>query len=175
MEKRIGFGPRLGAALIDAVLVWILSSILGGVLGTLFGGILGMTGSEEPGAQIGGGMVGGILGAMVGMTVVALLYFLMEGFLGWTLGKRILGLQIGTEDGKKAPTSTLLKRWAIKNSSFLLSIVGYITGVTLFSSVLSPIAALAIFIGCFFVLGEARQALHDKLAKTAVFRIQDLS
>ena len=170
MEKRVGFGPRLRAVIIDAVIVLILSFILGGALGALFGGI-GAAATQGPA----GGMIGGIIGAMLGMTLVALLYFLMEGFLGWTLGKRILGLQIGTEDGKKAPTSTLLKRWAIKNSSFLLSVIGYITGISIFYTALSLIAALVIFIGCFFVLGEAKQALHDKLAKTAVFRIQDLS
>ncbi len=30
--------------------------------------------------------------------------------------------------------------------------------------------ALAIFIGCFFTLGAARQALHDMVVGTAVFK-----
>ena len=34
---------------------------------------------------------------------------------------------------------------------------------------LASIAGLAILVGCFFTLGQNRQALHDVLARTAVF------
>ena len=34
--------------------------------------------------------------------------------------------------------------------------------------------AWGVFIGCFFVLGSSRQALHDKVAGTAVFKKSDL-
>ena len=33
---------------------------------------------------------------------------------------------------------------------------------------------LVIFIGCFFVLGAKRQAIHDLIAKTAVFKKSDI-
>ena len=33
-NKRVGFGPRLGAALIDVVVVMILGTLLGGMLGS---------------------------------------------------------------------------------------------------------------------------------------------
>jgi len=36
------------------------------------------------------------------------------------------------------------------------------------------LASLAIFIGCFMVLGSEKQALHDMVGKTAVFNKADL-
>jgi uncharacterized RDD family membrane protein YckC len=40
---------------------------------------------------------------------------------------------------------------------------------------LAPAAGLVIFVGCFLVLGDKRQALHDLGAATAVFRKADLA
>jgi hypothetical protein len=37
------------------------------------------------------------------------------------------------------------------------------------------LGGIAIFIGCFFVLGAAHQAFHDMIAKTAVYRRKQLA
>ena len=42
------------------------------------------------------------------------------------------------------------------------------------SACVAPAAGLIVFIGCFLVLGDKRQALHDMGAATAVFRKADL-
>lgn len=41
--------------------------------------------------------------------------------------------------------------------------------MSVFSS-LGGLAGLVVGVGCFLVLGTARQALHDMVAKTAVFK-----
>ena len=46
--------------------------------------------------------------------------------------------------------------------------------ITFWIAVLLALVGLLIFVGCFFALTEAKQAIHDKLVKTAVFRKSDL-
>jgi uncharacterized RDD family membrane protein YckC len=175
MENRVGFGKRLGALCIDAVLCIIAAVLTGPILGGMFGGaagavVGGLGGSDTTAVQgmVMGGIVGSILGAVVAIAVIFTLYFLVEGFTGWTLGKLMLGIQIANADGTRAPIGTLLLRYAIKNSNSVLKLLALVSGVSLFST-LGGIAGIVIFIGCFFALGRERQALHDMIAKTAVY------
>ncbi|MGL6022588.1 MAG: hypothetical protein ACRC0A_05740, partial [Chitinophagaceae bacterium] len=55
------------------------------------------------------------------------------------------------------------KRWVIKNVGGFVSLITFLSWIGYLYNFL-------IFIGCFFVLGERRQAFHDMWAKTAVFR-----
>ena len=66
-----------------------------------------------------------------------------------------------------------VKRWAIKYSGTVLGLLGAIPGLHLLG-LLAPAAGLIVFIGCFLVLGDKRQALHDMGAASAVFRKADL-
>ena len=172
MENRIGFGRRLAALFIDAVLVGVISFFGGATIGGMLGVAAGaaITGGGEGAAK--GMAMGGMFGAMAGMIVAAMLigavYFLIEGFTGWTFGKLILGIQVGREDGSRAGTGQLLGRYALKNCNFLLSILAFATGIHLLK-VLGSLGGLAIFIGCFFVLTSSHQAFHDMIAKTAVY------
>lgn len=173
MENRVGFGRRLGALLIDCVIVGILVAVLGttigGMLGAAAGGAVSAANSDP---ALNGMAVGGFMGAMAGIivatAVIGVAYFLIEGFTGWTFGKLIIGIQIGNADGTRAAVGTLLTRYAVKNCNLLLSLVAVLTGIGLFRT-LGNLGGLAIFIGCFFVLGTAKQAFHDMIAKTAVY------
>jgi uncharacterized RDD family membrane protein YckC len=168
MEQRIGFGKRLGALLLDCVIVGVLVVVLGGAVGGMLGLTAeGLAAAGQPGAMTGAAM-GAMVGMMAAMAVIALVYFLMEGFTGYTLGKLILGIRIANEDGSQAGVSTLFARWALKNISSLLTVAAVITGIELFG-VLGNVGGLVIFVGCFLVLGMSRQALHDRLVKTAVY------
>lgn len=155
--ERIGFGPRFGAMLIDIVIIMVGMSILG----ILFGlGAMGFLGG------------GSITGFSIGMILVALIpiaYSYTDVLMAATPGKKVLKLVIRNEDGSQADQQTLTKRWAFKNSSSLLQFLTALTTVELFTT-LGGLAGLVVFIGCFFVFAEARQAFHDKFAKTAVFR-----
>lgn len=168
MEQRIGFGKRLGALLLDCIIVGVLVVVLGGAVG----GMLGLSAEGLSGAGESGAMSGAAMGAMVGMlaamAVIGLAYFLMEGFTGYTLGKLLLGIRIANEDGSQAAVSTLFARWALKNINFVLTVAALFTGIELFR-VLGNVGGLVIFVGCFLVLGMSRQALHDRIVKTAVY------
>ena len=177
MAERIGFGNRLGAAIIDMII-----SMFGGMAcGALLGGILGGAVGAGVGATTGdpsGGLAGGALGAMfgggIGLIAFAVLYGLIEAVTGASPGKMILGLQIGNDDGTIAAISTLFTRYAAKNISMLLSFLSLITGIQMIYSV-GTIAGFIIFIGFFMVLGAKRQAIHDMVANTAVFRKHELT
>ena len=174
IESRVGFGLRLVASLIDLVMITvgglIIGTLLGGLLGSIFGSVLGtiegIEGAVE-GAEI-GGIIGIILGAAIGIFVFGTLYNLLEGFVGATVGKMLIGIKIGSDDGTKARVGTLLFRYVLKNIALVSSLLAGIVGITLIAKV-GSLLGFVWFLGCFLVLGKARQGLHDMIAKTAVY------
>lgn len=171
MENRIGFGKRLGALLLDCVIVGVLVVLLGGAVGGMLGltaGGLAAAGEDAAAGAMSGAAIGAILGMVAAMAVIGLVYFLLEGFTGYTLGKLLLGIRIANEDGSQAAVSTLLARWALKNINFVLTVAAVMTGVELLR-VLGNVGGLVILVGCFLVLGVSKQALHDRIVKTAVY------
>jgi uncharacterized RDD family membrane protein YckC len=175
-DKRVGFGPRLGAALIDCVLVMVVGFVFGGIIGGALGlgaGALTGAATDEAGAAAAAAAVGFVGGMMAGTLLVMVLYGLIEAFTGASPGKMILKLKIGTDDGRTAPTSTYVTRWAVKYSSSILSTLGLLTGLG-FLGTIGSLAGLVILVGCFMVLGASKQAIHDLAAKTAVYNRADL-
>jgi uncharacterized RDD family membrane protein YckC len=173
MEQRIGFGKRLVALVLDCIVVWILAffggTTIGGLLGFAGGTAVGMGLHDTTGTAA---ALGGVFGAMFGFVLAAIVigavYFLLEGLTGYTAGKLILGIRIANADGTAAPVTRLLGRFAIKNSNSILVLLAVITGVRALLS-LGQVAGLIVFVGCFFALGVTRQALHDRIAGTAVY------
>jgi len=178
VENRIGFGMRLGAFLIDCVLVAIVAflggSTIGGMLGASAGAAMSSGDADPMKGMAMGGIVGAFIGTLVGLAVVSVIYNLLEGFTGWTIGKLLLGIQIGNQSGTRASMGQLLGRYALKNCNFLLTFLAVLTGVSLLRT-LGVLGGLAIFIGCFFVIGAAHQAFHDMIAKTAVYKRSQLN
>ncbi len=178
--ERIGFGKRLGAYLLDFVAAGIGGSIIGmfagAALATLFFASEMGEGMDEAEALGGGfvGIIGGMLGTVAGMMLIVLLIMLMEAFTGQTIGKMILGIKNGNDDGSSASTGTLITRAAIKYIGTIMAVVAGITGVAMLGS-LGSLAGFIVFIGCFFVLGDKKQGFHDMIAKTAVFNKSDLA
>jgi len=134
--------------------------------------MLGMAGGaavgEQPGAAAMGGAIGAVIGVIAAAVVISLVYFLVEGFTGYTLGKFLLGIRIANADGTAASISQLLGRYAVKHSSELLRLLGmFLAAPFLFR--LGGLAGLIVFIGCFLALSADKQALHDRIAKTAVY------
>lgn len=177
MEQRVGFGPRLGAWLLDFVIVCVLAflggSTIGGLIGVTAGAALGgamamQSDSLAAGAAALGGLFGGIVAFFIAAAVIGIVYFLIEGFTGYTLGKLMLGIRVASDDGTAAGVGKLLTRFAIKNCNFLLTVLAVLTGVTALRT-LGNLGGLLIFVGCFFVLGMKKQAFHDMLAHTAVY------
>jgi uncharacterized RDD family membrane protein YckC len=181
MEQRIGFGLRLGALALDIVLCGIIAFVAGGTIGGWLGAYTGAAalgsasvaaGSAADNAQA-AAMFGGVFGAIAGFALafglICVVYFLLEGFTGYTLGKFILGIRIASDDGTAAGVSKLLYRYLVKNSSSVLGLLALLSGIHALST-LGSLAGLLIFVGCFFTLGVKRQAFHDMIAKTAVYK-----
>lgn len=178
MENRIGFGRRLGAFLIDCVLVSLLAFFGGGTLGAMLGLSAGAALSAGQADAMKGMAAAGAIGAIAGMVIAGAIigaaYMLIEGFTGWTFGKLILGIQVGSQDGTKASLGQLLGRYALKNCNFLLTILAVATGISFLKTV-GNLGGLAILVGCFFVLASSKQAFHDMIAKTAVYKRSQLT
>jgi len=176
MTERIGFGMRLGAALIDVVIMLVggvvVGLVFGGILGSLLGAAGGAGGAIEGAGAAGGavavGLLGMIMGAMIGLVVFGVLYGLIEAFTGASPGKMILKIKIRNADASEASIGTLFGRYALKNVGMLAGLLAGITGITFINTV-GQLGFLIIVVGCFFVLGSARQAIHDKIVKTAVY------
>ncbi len=167
--ERVGFGPRLGAFLIDSVVCVVAVIVLALVAGLVAAVGLGARNAAE--GQIVGSIAGGIVGSL---TVI--LYWLWEGITGAAAGKLALGLVIANENGTPAPTGVLFKRYWFKTgiASVLLPILAVVTKSEIYE-VTGSLWALAVVIGCFVVLGEKRQAFHDMIAHTAVYRKADIA
>lgn len=177
METRIGFGRRLGAYVIDIIFIVGIAYILFSLFGDFFERFVDF--SEINDAQLDQfDSMPGTLGAFfltlgVSVTLASFAYNLVEGFLGYTVGKLMLGIQIGNQDGTSAKMEILMARYAIKNISTLVGLVGLAVMISVVSTI-SSVLGIVILIGCFFALGEKKLALHDMIAKTAVFRKSEL-
>jgi uncharacterized RDD family membrane protein YckC len=171
MDTRVGFGPRLLAAVFDALAV----GIAGLLLGTMLARGIGLPLAEAAGEGAGGAAAfAALIWTLAGLSVFVFLYSLIEAVTGASPGKMVLGLRVGREDGRQATRGIYARRWAVKFSGSLLGLLGAIPGIYV-AGLLAPAAGLVVFAGCFFALGDKRQALHDLAAKTAVFRKVDLA
>ncbi len=177
MEKRIGFGRRFGAYAIDIVFVIGISFILWSIMGEFLERFIDwskITDEEiEQSQQIFGNLSDFLLTMSASVAIAAFLYNIIEGFTGYTLGKLMLGIQIGNQNGTKASANTLMVRFALKNISTLFGLIGMVTLISAINTTGSALG-IVIFIGCFFALGEKKLALHDLIAKTAIYRKSEL-
>jgi uncharacterized RDD family membrane protein YckC len=124
---------RLGARVID----WIITGIVVALISIPF---------------YGNGNYGYFAGALIGLLPFA--YFVgFEVSQGWTLGKKLLGLQVHGPGGAAKPTA---QQSAIRNAFMLLSIVpfvGWLLGL-----------AAEIVIGVTINKSPTKQGKHDELA-----------
>lgn len=179
IDKRVGFGRRLAALLIDGVILLIIQQI-----------ITYSSGLNEAQKIMGERManVGFNMDALLQMTlemqnefyftllfiqVIYLMYFSLEMMVGTTLGKLILGIQIADKDGKEATKSQLIKRFMFKCSPIILSVLSAATLITAISYAQITMSII-VLISCLYVLASNKMAFHDMWAKTAVFKKRDL-
>ena len=98
-----------------------------------------------------------LVASLAGIAFTSIFFYVLEGFTGQTPGKMILGITVANMNGEKASIDKLLLRAFIKITGSFVGIIG-----------------LIIFVGCFLVLGEKKQALHDIICKTAVYKKTDI-
>jgi uncharacterized RDD family membrane protein YckC len=137
-----GLGVRIGARLLDAILVGLPAAISLSILG------------------LGGGFTG--TDTWVSSAVISLLWF---GYFAWfesnrgaTIGKKLLNLRVVVADGSNPSLETAAKR----NVWMLFGLVPVIGGL------LSLIAVIAIIVT--ISSNPASRGKHDEFAGTAVMR-----
>lgn len=179
LEMRVGFGKRFGAYLMDFLIV----SIIGGLVTAFMSDTLlqfadassleQMSKLQESGA---GGIASFSMFMMsfgVAATVLGFLYSFVEMLTGASPAKHILGITVANQDGKRGDLKLFATRWAIKSGAALFGIIAFVPALIFFKYV-GMVWNVAIFLGCFVVLSEKKMALHDIIAKTAVFHKEDL-
>lgn len=170
-HNRVGIRRRALALAVDVTGILLLSFLFGPWIGIRLG--LGVYAGQGPGA---GGMMAG---AAAGTALIGLTWFGTEAIWGATPGKRALGLQIGTDDGRVAERSRIVLRWALKNAPTLFGFLSVVVSlgaprVGQMVELLSNLSGLVVVAGCVLAIGSHHQALHDMLAKTAVYRRTEL-
>jgi uncharacterized RDD family membrane protein YckC len=163
--KRVGFGKRLGSSLLDFTISLLPGIILGIYAGAAMATfLLDFFYDEAQLETIQAGFSGeiaatiiGLVASLAGIAFTSIFFYVLEGFTGQTPGKMILGITVANMNGEKATIDKLLLRAFIKIIGSFVGIIGFI-----------------IFIGCFLVLGEKKQALHDIICKTAVYKKSDI-
>ena len=181
---RIGFGKRLVALLIDALITLTVTFGLGILYMSFDLGVVGfiqdqidsmlavyeMFGFSRSMINTMNSLLGGVIVAGI---VVGDFYPLIEGVTGASPGKRVLRIIVATQDGRRGTLSLLLKRYVIKNLGALLQLVAFIPALGFIENI-SSIVGLVMFLGYLGVLSGARLALHDLIAQTAVYHVEDV-
>ena len=124
-------------------------------------------------ALIEAGLVDGVSGLLAATALMGMVYPLVEGVTGASPGKWVLGLQVGHPDGRHGNVILFLTRFAVKFIRPLMGALAAVTGLSLLGWLAGP-AGLVVSLGTLLLLAPHKQALHDKLAVTAVFRRSDL-
>ena len=178
---RVGAGPRLAAAMLDYLLS-TLSVVVAALNGWGWSDVMDqLPGSEDltelyapmDSALIEAGLMGGVSGLLAATALMGLVYPLVEGVTGASPGKWALGLQVGHPDGRRGNVALFLARFALKFIRPVMGALAAVTGLSLLGWLAGP-AGLVVSLGTLLLLAPHKQALHDKLAVTAVFRRSDL-
>lgn len=174
-QELAGWWRRVGAYLIDGVLLGITTSIVAfpwvsqvtDAYGRFFSEVMDAASSGSGTVPDEAAFVEDLTGPLMTISVIALLVSLAYhvGFLRWkaaTPGKLALGMRIRLREAP-GPLSyaTILKRWAGQNAYVVLNylpIIGFLGGLYTILDHLWPL------------WDSRRQALHDKIASTNVVR-----
>ncbi len=187
--KRVTFGRRLGAYLMDGLYITILSVLLYFAVERWNPTYIERIGSVEEfnlstdddsddaerEAQMESAkeLAQKMIVVVFFSTFIVLPYSMMELRTGVSPGKYVLGIAVAESFGYRASQRLLLKRWAVKNAGTLLGTVGIVTGLGVIDT-LATLASIGVIAGCFLVLTPERMTLHDMLSGTAVFRKHDV-
>lgn len=119
-------GKRILALIVDAILLGIVFFVLFALLGgALFGSIAG---GGPPGPGAAGAMAGGVV-LIQGLSFVLFMgyYVVLEGMMGQTLGKKLLGIVVVKEDGSECDfVASLIRNLLRIVDGFFLYLVGLI-------------------------------------------------
>ncbi len=165
-QNRIGILPRLGAFVIDLILISIIFNIIG---------VTGQIASHMDNTNMEALSFTQAMKALFDNTGLAvsifsfyLFYWMLEAIIAASPGKMLLGLQIADQSGTEAHSAQLWRRYLLKNAHHFAMILALLLQQDFFLE-LSNILFI-IFFGAYIIMAGKKQTLYDYLAKTAVFR-----
>jgi uncharacterized RDD family membrane protein YckC len=179
LQSRIGFWRRLGAALLDFAIVTIILVVvlyMNGFIARLTEYINEVMAAGQNFALINELQLEFQNNNLTNYAIIYLIilaYYTLEIFIGASLGKLILGYQIGSLERTRASKRALILRYFYKHLPELLSL-GWVISQIYVVDLLSSLLSFALLVGCFFVFSSKRQAFHDMLAGTAVYYREDI-
>ena len=146
-------GARLGARIIDIVIMVVVSLILFFVLRAQTFGLSGDSTDEEAAAFVGGFFVTLLVFAAVGV----LYEVIMIALKGQTLGKMATSIKVVRADNGQLPGwGKAIGRWIIPTVLGVIPFVGWLLSLLVYISLLWD---------------RARQGWHDKAAGTLVIKV----
>lgn len=166
---RVGFGPRLGAALLDIGFTFSLLMIVMIITGVLqeFTYVLDNIINDTS-------LFDKFLQAILPLSfIVTFMYYAFEIIFAATPGKMILGLKIVDENMHEASVNKLAMRFLYKHLSTILSLIAFLLTIESLDIVAS-IVTFIIWGGFLYTLSPKRQGVHDLLAGTIVLRRRDI-
>ena len=156
---RVGFWPRVGASLLDTLIMVVVFAI--GAAPVIY---LETQARLTPGLEY-------VFG--IAMSVGLLAYWTFEIFKAATPGKIILGQRIVTVDGAPPSTGALVSRFMVKHLPELIGLAAAITALQLLDKI-SNLLTIGVGLAALGVLGATRQAVWDEIAGTIVMRTKDV-
>jgi uncharacterized RDD family membrane protein YckC len=174
--QRVGAGPRLAAAALDYVMstfTVMACAWQGWGWFQLVESMPGLDGVRELYAPVEAmlveaGLDQGLTSLLAASALVGVAYPMVEGFSGASPGKWIMGIRIARPDGTRGDLGLYLRRFLVKFVRPVFATVGAVSGISTLGFLAGP-AGLVVTVGTLLLLAPHRQALHDKLAGTAVF------
>jgi uncharacterized RDD family membrane protein YckC len=173
-EMRVGFGYRLLAAIMDIIIVSVISFAVFWVTG-IFEEMMRITGGMSFASPGDMQMFNEFIRTSIApiSLIIGIIYNSMEILFAATPGKMILGMRIAQADRREADMQKLALRAGVKHSDYIFNALSFLALSSLFDT-LSTIAFLVILIGFFFTLSYKRQAFHDMAAGTAVYYKEEI-
>jgi uncharacterized RDD family membrane protein YckC len=165
-EYRVGFLRRLGAYIIDTIIVMLLITIAlfatGQITELVEAGKDLAKFFDDEAIQI-------VINSIVPVAgVISLVYFSSELFVGASLGKMLLNIRIGSDDRYPASFPKLLARYSIKNVGVIASLIAYaVSNISI--DFAGDLIQFLVYIGFLFTIASRRQGFHDMLSATAVY------
>ena len=176
---RVGFAKLLGAAVLDWIYLWFITLVLDLITdyaadtSQFFYNI--MEAKQNP-ENMQGVIMSFLhtnqLSLLVGFLIPGI-YYLLEVFLGASLGKMTLGIQIADSNRHAASNAKLLIRYLLKHIAVFIQIVWILTFINELM-ILMFLCMTVIYLGFFLTLGKNKQAVHDILSNTAVYHRRDV-
>ena len=186
MDKRVGVRLRGRALLVDAVAIFVLW------FGLSF--LTQRVAMAYPGMPMSSGKryLGLWFFLLLTPPLVVLMYAASDAFFAATPGKALLKLRIASDTGRRATRGQLLARFAVKYAPLIVvaTWIAYfsvhvaasngrglsaVARATPFVLIFAGLLTLIVGGGGLMALRSPRQALHDRLAGTAVYRREDVT